>query len=328
VVSTDGRTEEARRDKKRREVDLANIKDDLEFRRELDKAEREHQLSAMESQHIIAQRQIEQKRTQDKAAATAGAELEELKLRQQLNLDKLQQQHKREMESEEHSKDMGELADLWKHQGHVLEFFSSLRNQDKDADLSRGMKWEDNVTKNEVIRAEAFQKLPPQIVVGIVRPESAAMLVKAVEALRPLPTVTVVPPASASAPAPGTPSMDVLAHRYLRNVGVVMAGMDVAGTRTLMPLGTVWVPQGLAGVATNAHVAREIAAAMREGAGAWVLFSGSSQALPVTGAAVHPLFGSGVAGSEPIPAWDVALLQLGGALPGPGLPLAPKPALR
>lgn len=294
--------------------ELAKFKDEQDFQEQVALWSHDYHLSDMDRRHLVRMREIEIKRQQDLAAAAADLDIEAL----------------------EFENDMKELAAIRAHQKETLGFLDGRKEAAQQAEHQRHLQREEAAATNEGIRAEAFRGVSAEIVAGIVSPERGRNIVSSLEALRPLPGVTVLQSDTAFPPHPyvsragaaAQVPLERLAERYLPCVGVVAVGIEIEGARKVIPQGTVWVPQGLNGVATNAHVAQAVLEAMRQGACAWVTFSGCADAIAVKKVRIHPLYGSPAAAGRPIPSWDVALLELAGPLLGPGLPLAGDGILR
>ena len=306
--------------------DLLKFKDEQSFNEQVAIWTHDYHLNEMDRRHLATMREIDMSRQQKLADAEARGQVA-----------KAQTRHNLDLEAMEFENDMKELAALRAHQREMLTFLDGRKEKVLESELDRDIRRGHASTDDEVKRAGAFNGLRPEIAAGIVSPEHGVNIVKALEAMRPLPSITVVQAAAApfggAFPMAGGPPvaaqmpLETLAQRYLPYVGVVVVGLDLGGTRKVIPQGTVWVGQGLNAVVTNAHVAQAVAEACRQGARAWVIFSGSADAIPVKSVRIHPEYGRLAAAGRPIPSWDVALLELGSPLPGPGLPIASRHTL-
>ena len=302
--------------------ELAKFRDEQDFNEQLAVWTHDYHLSEMDRCHLTAMRGIEMDRQRELAAVEARGQVAKVQARISVDLEAI-----------EFENDMKELATIRAHQKEMQAFLDERKAKERNQDLDRNVRRANADTENEVRRAAAFRDLRPEIVAGIVSTERASMIARALEAARPHPHVTIVQPGPVNPAAHGvrhagapnfTIPFEVLAQRYFPCIGVVVVGLELGGMKKIIPQGTVWVAQNLNAVATNAHVAKAVADACQQGASAWVLFSGSSEAVPVWSVRIHPEYGSLKSAGRPIPSWDVALLELAGPLPGSGLPIAPQ----
>jgi S1-C subfamily serine protease len=235
----------------------------------------------------------------------------------------------RDWEDEDDRRDFTLLDEMRRRQFEAMEKVQKLKIEKQAADAAA-----------TVQIGQGLKDVPSPVAAGLL----GSQVVAALEALRPLPQVTVLQTPYGSQPISGfagssfTPSfmpvppvpavfggtpasaLEVLAQRYLPSVGVVVIGKN---PQDLIAVGTAWIATGRAGVITNAHVAQDVVAAIADGSmRAWVLFSGQTTPLLITGARLHPDYGQSEAKGHPIPSSDVALLELAGSPALPGLPLA------
>jgi V8-like Glu-specific endopeptidase len=199
-------------------------------------------------------------------------------------------------------------------------------------------------TQSKIHLGQGLKDVPSPVVAGVLGHEGGDHLIRALEALRPLPEVVILSstsqtfapsqgypapqpsymPSYMPTPAPGMPfgvnSLEVLAQRYLPAVGIVVAGVE---TGNPVPMGTAWIAAGRNVLITNAHVAESLAQAHQEaGMAGWVIFSGQSQPCRVRRALIHPDYVHSQSRGHAIPSFDVAVLELETPAPHPGLPLA------
>jgi|GEM_PF-4364682 len=122
------------------------------------------------------------------------------------------------------------------------------------------------------------------------------------------------------------PSLDEWEKRYSGCIGAVVLKLASATEQKLrIIIGTCWVPHPLPGtrniVVTNAHVVQEMNASNQtEGATVEVIFSGTSEYLPVGQGIMHP--GYSASKEKPVPIFDIGIIAVEGLLPRPGLALA------
>lgn len=296
---------------------LAELKDEFAFKEQLDQWTHEYTLTSLDRDHIVRMRQIALGKAQELADSDRRGEVRVRDTEWQTRASQI-----------ELEQDLRELDAVRKRQFEAMEKMQALRLERQKAE-----------TDNAIRAGQGLKDVPAAIAAGALGGEQGLVVVRALEALRPLPQVTIVHAASGYAPAfvpsfmpAGTPpapvpgvaaaasSLEVMAQRYISSVGVVVVGSPGG---TLLPIGTAWVVAGRGIVATNAHVAKEIASARNEAAmSAWVIFSGAVSPLPVSGTRIHPGYEESAAKGHPVPSCDVAVLDLAGALPSPGLPLA------
>ena len=120
--------------------------------------------------------------------------------------------------------------------------------------------------------------------------------------------------------SPVVSPLETLAQRYLPNVGVVVLGQEGGLAE---PVGTAWLIAGRSVLATNAHVAVDVAAALEQpGMAAWIIFSGQTSPQKIRTARIHPEYAQSQAKGHPVPSYDVAILELENLLPQSGLPIA------
>ncbi len=214
----------------------------------------------------------------------------------------------RDWEEEEDQRDLKILDEVHTRQFEAMGKLQKLR-QEKEAAK----------TRNIIDQAEGLKDVPFPIAAGMLSPAQSERMLRALEALRPLPEVTVLPQAGA-VPA-HVIDFQSLAQRYLPSVGVVVTGVD---TGDLRAAGTAWAAANHGVLITNAHVAAELAKTRQQ---AWLIFSGQSAPVRVTGVEIHPQYGPVPGSGHDLPAHDVAVLRLETPPAQPGLPLASRAKL-
>ncbi|MFO1481753.1 MAG: trypsin-like peptidase domain-containing protein [Verrucomicrobiaceae bacterium] len=325
--------------KKKRELEqsheLARIKDEFAFKEQLDQWTHEYSLTTLERDHIITMRRIQVDEAERAAATHAEGRVQGIAKDYEIDL----RRKDRDWEDEEDRRDLRMLDEMRKRQFEALEKNQKLSLEKLAAE-----------TKHTVELGQGLKDVPSEIAAGVLPVMQGGQVIRALEAMRPLPDVVILSSTQTYAPGYGIPqptftpsympaqvpgatppvqpatnpfgasSLEVLAQRYLPSVGVVVAGVE---TGNPIPLGTAWIVAGRGVVITNAHVAEGVVEANSQaGMSSWVIFSGQTQPCRVHRALIHPEYAQAQSKGHPIPSFDVAVLELESPPPHAGLPLA------
>jgi S1-C subfamily serine protease len=289
---------------------LSEIKDEFAFKEQLDQWTHEYTLTSMEREHIATMRRIQLGEAQGLAQTHAQGRIQSTAKDYEIELKRKD----RDWEDEDDTRDLALLAKIRAGQLEAMEKLQAL-NLVKHAAQ----------TKNTVDLGQGLKDVPSYIAAGVLPGQQGMQVVAALEALRPLPEVTIIQgagfPATQPSFMPGATaasSMETLAQRYLPSVGVVVLGTPDG---KVSPMGTAWLAnRGV--LVTNAHVAQDMVAAAEAGMICWVTFSGQSRPVRVSKIRIHPGYAQSEAKGHPVPSCDVAVLEMETPVQQAGLPVA------
>lgn len=283
--------------KAQRELAWAEERRQLERRGRLGELHDQDKLEHEE--HLAEIRRTERGEMRQTAVLRAEGNVRHLEKDTQIGLKRKD----RDWEDEEDQRDLKMLDQVRTQQFEAMEKLQKLRQEKAAAN-----------TKNIIDQAQGLKDVPLPIAAGVLPPGQSDRMLRALEAMRPLPGVTMIPGTGA------TPEdltlFESLAQRHLSSVGVVVTGVD---TGHPVGIGTAWVVAGREVLVTNAHVAEGLAKAGRE---AWVIFSSQSAPVRISRVEIHPSYGPVAGSGHALPAHDVAVLELERPPVQPGLPLA------
>lgn len=291
---------------------LGEIKDEMALKEQVENWSHEANLTQLERDHVFKMQKQARSHIQELQAAKNEIEIKRVK---------------RDWEDEDDRRDLALLDEIRIRNEAALQRKHERDQAEKEAEVNR-----------QIRLAQGIKDVRSDIVAGVLPGDHGRRVIDAVLALRPLPQVTVIQqslssPISPPMPRPsfmpaGTPSfmtpapssLEILAQRYLPSVGIVVVGQEGGPAE---PIGTAWLIAGRNALATNAHVAVDVTAALNQhGMSAWIIFSGQSSPQKIRSARIHHEYAQSQAKGHPVPSFDVALLELENLLPQGGLPIA------
>lgn len=299
---------EQRWERLKREMDLvaklAEVKDEFALREQIEQWGHESNLTQLERDHIF------------KMQSAAREHLQRIQaLRNKIELERIESEGDRE-ELE------GVIVMQDRQRARALRF--KKENAELEAELRR--KELELQVEIEAKRVSIFKDASAHVIASVVSGDKADQLIRALEALRPLPEITVIQPPGFGAPQPsfmpgGTTAspMEALAKRYRTSVGVVVLGTPDG---KVSAMGTAWLAANRGVLVTNAHVAQDMVTASEAGMTSWVIFSGQSSPVRVSKIRIHPGYAESEAKGHLIPSCDVAVLEMETPVMQAGLPLA------
>lgn len=289
---------------------LGEIKDEMALKEQVENWSHEANLTQLERDHVF------------KMQKQARTHIEELQAtKNKIEIERL----KREWEDEDDRRDLALLDEIRIRNDALLQRKHEREQAEREAEVNR-----------QIRLTQGIKDAPSYVVAGVLPGDHGQRVIGALEALRPHPQVTVIQGYGPAMPQPmSRPSfmpshvpmtspvvspLETLAQRYLPNVGVVVLGQECGLAE---PVGTAWLIAGRSVLATNAHVAVDVAAALEQpGMAAWIIFSGQTSPQKIRTARIHPEYAQSQTKGHPVPSYDVAILELENLLPQSGLPIA------
>ena len=321
---------------------LAEFKDEIAFKEQVNRWTNEFQLNEMERDRLISLRSIAIDEEKELAEVQKGGKVRLTAVEYAIQESNIRERHDRERRRLD--KEQETIMDR-----EDIKTWALLRAEQ----LAAMARMYEIKTKEKTDIIQASKDVHPINLAGALGGDQGRVIVDAIKASHaPQPHVTVVThgglqgsfaPMQAGvfsstssvpsfmqsyAPGYGGSGFEVHAQRYEPSVGICSMSLPGAGEPT--PVGTAWLVAGRSCFVTNAHVAVTLLEAREQaGMSIWVTLAGQSTALPVGRILVHPNYALSKQRKDPLPTHDFAILHIDVPLPPgiQGLPLASRARL-